>query len=122
MNGMKRQQGITLISLVMILALLGFAVFIGMKLVPVYQEYMSVVQAMNSVAAQPGISRQEANQIKQMLEKRFYVSYVESVKKSHMKISRARGYTLQIKYEVRRPLLGNLDFVAKFDKTVDLSG
>ncbi|MDJ0652763.1 MAG: DUF4845 domain-containing protein [Xanthomonadales bacterium] len=122
MRNIKRQKGITLISLILILGLLGFAFFIGMKLFPVYQEYYSVVQAMKNVAAQPGINRQEAGQIKEMLIKRFYTSYVDSVTKKHIKVSRNRGYTLQIKYEVRKPLIGNIDFVAKFDKSVELAG
>ncbi len=122
MNSIKRQQGITFIGFVMVLILIGFFAFIGMKLFPVYQEYFSVVQAMKSVSQQPGVSRQEPRQIQEMLIKRMYVSYVESVKKTHIKVSRTRGVTLNVTYEVRRPLIGNIDFVAHFDKTVDLKG
>ena len=122
MKQLSRQRGITLLGLIMVLFLIGFAAFIGMKLLPVYQEYFSVVQGMKSVAAQPGVARRQAPEIKEMLMKRFYISYVESVKRQHIKVLRKNSLTLQIQYEVRRPLLGNIDFVAKFDKTVDLSG
>ena len=122
MRHIKRQKGITLISLMMILALLGFAFFIGMKLFPVYNEYWSVKQAMSQVAAQPGVSRQSATEIKQMLQRRFDTGYVSSVKSQHIRVTRSRGYVLNIKYEVRKPLIGNLDFVAKFDESVDLAG
>ena len=121
MKQLSRQRGITLLGLIMVLFLIGFAAFIGMKLLPVYQEYFSVVQGMKSVAAQPGVARRQAPEIKEMLMKRFYISYVESVKRQHIKVLRKNSLTLQIQYEVRRPLLGNIDFVAKFDKTVDLS-
>lgn len=121
-NERGRQQGITLIGFVVVLALISFGAFIGMKLFPVYSEYFSVVQAMKSVAQQPGVVRQEPRQIKEMVMKRLYVSYVESVTRNDIKVSRTRGASLQIKYEVRKPLIGNLDFVAKFDKTVELTG
>ncbi|MEM1090391.1 MAG: DUF4845 domain-containing protein [Pseudomonadota bacterium] len=118
----KRQRGITLIGLIIVLTVLGFFAFIGIKLFPVYQEYFSVVQAMKSVASQPGVSRQEPRQVQEMLVKRMYVSYVESVNKSHIRVTRGGLPTLNVRYEVRRPLIGNLDFVAKFDETVDLKG
>lgn len=122
MKQLSRQRGITLLGLVIVLFVLGFAAFIGMKLFPVYQEYFSVVQAMKSVAAQPGVSRRQPQEIKEMLMKRFYISYVESVKRQHIKVIQQQGLTLQIEYEVRRPLIGNIDFVAKFDKSMELTG
>ncbi len=122
MKQLSRQRGITLLGLIMVLFLIGFAAFIGMKLLPVYQEYFSVVQGMKSVAAQPGIANRQGPEIKTMLMKRFYISYVESVKRQHIKVVRKNVLTVQIQYEVRRSLLGNIDFVAKFDKTVDLEG
>ncbi len=117
-----KQQGITLIGLLIVLSLLGFFAFIGMKLFPVYQEYFSVVQAMKSVSKQPGVSRQPPRQIQEMLIKRMYVSYVESVDKSHIKVSRGNQPVLTVSYEVRRSLIGNLDFVAKFNESIDLEG
>ncbi len=122
MQNFQRQRGITLLGLVLVLFVIGFAAFVGMKLFPVYQEYFSVVQAMKSVAAQPGVNRRQAPEIKEMLMKRFYISYVESVKRQHIKVVRQRDLKVQIQYEVRRPLIGNLDFVAKFDKSVELKG
>ncbi|MEM9530773.1 MAG: DUF4845 domain-containing protein [Pseudomonadota bacterium] len=122
MKSVQHQKGITLIGLTIVLALLGFAAFIGIKLFPVYQEYFSVVQAMKNVAAQPGVSRQEPREIQEMLVKRMYVSYVESVNKSHIRVTRGGGPTLVVKYEVRRPLIGNLDFVARFDHSESLKG
>jgi hypothetical protein len=57
------------------------------------------------------------------LERRFNIAYVSSVKKEHVKIVRAGNASkLNIAYEVRVPLIANLDVVGKFDHTVDLSG
>ena len=53
--------------------------------------------------------------------RRFYISYVESVKPENVRVLRKDGYTLNVKYEVRRPMIYNLDFVASFDKSVDLT-
>ena len=117
---MRKQQGITLIGFVMILAIVLFSAFIAMKLFPIYQEYFSVVTAMKGVAQEPNVQNKSPAEIRKMLFNRFYISYVESVERDDVSISKRNGYTVTIAYEVRKPLVGNLDIVAKFDKTVDL--
>ena len=117
---MRKQQGITLIGFVMILVIVLFSAFIAMKLFPIYQEYFSVVTAMKGVAQEPGVQNKSPAEIRKMLFNRFYISYVESVERDDVTISKRNGYTVNISYEVRRSLVGNLDVVAKFDKTVDL--
>jgi hypothetical protein len=56
------------------------------------------------------------------LFRRFDISYVDSVKPQNVKVTRQNGYQLNVAYEVRRNLMYNLDFVAVFDKTVELGG
>ena len=62
----------------------------------------------------------QADLLRQALFKRFNIGYVDSVKAEHIKISKDRGVVVQVTYEVRRPLMYNIDFVASFDKSVDL--
>ena len=102
------------------LAVVGFFIYIGMKLFPVYTEYNSVVTDMNGLAAEPGIKQKSPEEVRALLFRRFDISYVESVKPENVKITRKEGYQLQVAYEVRRNLMYNLDFVAVFDKTVEL--
>jgi len=116
-----RQRGLTLIGFVIVLALLGFFAYMGMKLFPVYTEYYSVVQAMKGIQGEPGVANMSPKRVEDLLFRRFYISYVESVKPENVRVQRKDGYTLNVKYEVRRPLVYNLDFVASFDKSVDLT-
>jgi hypothetical protein len=121
MAGRTKQQGLTLIGFVMVLLVIGFFAFLGIKLFPVYSEYYSVVSDMKGIQSEPGIASQSPEVVKDKLFRRFYISYVTSVKNEHVKVTRQNGYNLSVKYEVRKPLVYNLDFVAKFEKTVDLS-
>ena len=116
----KRQQGITFIGFMMVMILVIFFAFIAMKLFPVYQEYFSVVQAMKGLSHEPDVAQKSPAQVKEALFNRFYISYVESVERNDVTISKKKGYTIRVQYEVRKPLMGNLDLVANFDKTVDL--
>jgi hypothetical protein len=121
--GMQRKQsGVTLIGFMMILAIVGFFAYIIMKLFPVYSEYYGVLQAMKAVQVEPGVATKTPDQIRSMLDRKFYISYVKSVKPNNIRVTRqGGGYLLTIKYEVRDNLIYNLDFVAVFDKTVELS-
>lgn len=116
-----RQRGITLLGALVMLGILGFFAFLVMRLFPVYSEYHSVTTAMKGLQGEPGVGQMTPEKIRELLNRRLYISYVESVKPNHVKITRSgTGYNLNIKYEVRRPLAYNLDFVASFDKTVEL--
>ena len=120
MKRISTQNGLTLTSFLIVLAVVGFFIYIGMKLFPVYTEYNSVVTDMNGLAAEPGIKQKSPEEVRALLFRRFDISYVESVKPENVKITRKEGYQLQVAYEVRRNLIYNLDFVAVFDKTVEL--
>lgn len=121
MSNKNTQRGITLLGFLMVLMVLGAVAFIFMKLFPVYSEYYSVVSDMKGLAAEPGIAQADPRLVRDKLFRRFYISYVDSVQQEHVKITRDKGYNVRVAYEVRKPLAYNLDFVAKFDKTIDLS-
>jgi hypothetical protein len=46
----SRQRGATLVGTVVIIAILGFALYAGIRLMPVYLEYMAVVRALEQTA------------------------------------------------------------------------
>lgn len=116
----SNQSGLTLISFIIVLAVLGFFAFIGMKLFPIYSEYYGVVRSMKTVQAMPGVAKMTPAKVREMLARNFFTNYTKSVKQTDISIERKGGYILRVAYEVREPLIFNLDVVAKFDKSVDL--
>ena len=119
---MKRyHSGMTLIGFVFVLIIAAFFAFLIMRLFPAYSEYYGVVTAMKSIQGEPGVASMPPAKIRDLLARRFAISYVKSVKQENIQIDRKNGYNLTIKYEYREPLVYNLDFVAKFEKTVDLT-
>ncbi len=118
----RQQRGLTLIGFLVVLAVVGFFAYVGMRLFPIYSEYYSVVSAMKGVATEPGVATMDPSRVRDLLDRRFYISYVENVKPQNVKVTRDNsGYRLNVAYRVQRPLIYNLDVVAKFDKTVELS-
>ena len=120
---MKRNQsGMTLLGFLLVLVVVGFAAFIAMRLFPMYHEFYAVKSSLKGVAAEPGVSDMDPAKIQDLFFRRLYINYSESVKPSHVKIERMDGgWKMSVNYEVRRPLVGNLDVVGKFDASEPLT-
>jgi len=120
---MKRKQGgLSLLGFLVVLAVVGFAAYIGMKLFPMYQEYYSVRSAMKGLANEPGVADMDPAKVQDLFFRRLYINYSENVKPQNVKFERTEGgWKMRVNYEVRRPLVGNLDVVGRFDSTQDLT-
>ena len=119
----SRQSGISFLGFIIILAVVGFFAYLFMKIYPAYYEYYNVVSAMEAIKREPAVARWSPAEILLSLEKRMYINYVDEkyVNKRSFQIKRSgTGYTLSVKYERREPMLYNLDYVAKFERTVHI--
>lgn len=118
----RKQGGLTLIGFLIVLSIVIFVAFIGMKIGPIYMGYFSVVSAMDGVASERGSANLSPYDIRVKVYNRLYVSQTSpNLKDNNIKVMRANGVNLRIAYEVRKPVIGNLDVVAKFDRTVRLA-
>ncbi len=122
-KAMKRMQsGMTLIGFVIVLAVVGLFAYIGMKLVPMYSEFYAVKSALKGLSAEPGIADQDPAKIQDLFFRRLYISYAENVKPENVKIKRVdAGWQMDVNYEVRKPIISNLDVVGKFAATESLT-
>ena len=117
----RKQRGLTLVSFILVLALTIFVAFIGMKIAPIYLDNWSVIRAMNEIAEEPGASRKSPYQIRLKFFTLMNINSIDHVKESHVNLKRGNGVNLRVAYEVREPILGNLDVVVTFDKSVRLA-
>jgi len=117
----RGQRGSTLIGFIFVLIVAGFFAYLVMRLFPVYSEYFSLVRVMNETAAEANIGTKTPEQIKEMMDRRMYISYITSVTKKDIQVGRENGiYKMRVHYEVRGPLFYNLEYIATFDKAVPL--
>ena len=118
----RKQSGLSLVGFLVVLAVVGFAAYVGMKLFPMYQEYYSVTSAMKGLANEPGVADMDPAKVQDLFFRRLYINYSENVKPQNVKFERVEGgWKMRVNYEVRRPLVGNLDVVGKFDRTQELT-
>lgn len=111
----RNQQGMTLASFIIVLAVVGVFIYMGMKLIPMYSEFFSVKKALEGMASEPGMANNDAEKIKDLFFRRMDVSYGDDVKPENVKLRRKdAGWVMTVDYEVRRPLIANLDVVGHY--------
>ena len=120
---MKRKQaGISMLGFILILAVAGISVYVGMKVVPMYTEFYAVKKSLDGLTLEPGINNASPDRIRSLFFRRLYVNYSENVKKEDVTIERIEGgWHMTVSYEVRRPMIANLDVVGNFVAEKDLT-
>jgi hypothetical protein len=116
MVAIRKQRGLSLLGFMGILVIVLFFTYIGIKLVPIYLNHMSVVSEMRAVAGEPGVASQPAQTTRRQLLTRFDVSYVDHVRPENVRIEHGDGVSLVVSYDVETHLIGNIDAVVRFHR------
>lgn len=116
----KRQRGMTFLSWLLVLAIAGFFAAIALALVPIYLEHYSIKHVLAQFEYDRDLDKKTNGEIRELMKRRLKINGVyEFDVKNNLKIKRSdRQTTLQVLYEVRKPILGNVDVVVHFDETV----
>ena len=110
------QKGMTIWGTSFVLAVLAFAVFLILKLFPVYMGDFKVDSALKSVAASEGAGAMNRPEIVTALNNRFMVDDIEHVKPHEDLIIEQNGKNkvLRLDYEAIVPLFGNVSVLIGF--------
>jgi len=116
----KRQQGLTLMSILFILGLIGFFVLLTLKIVPIYLDHGKVKSALEALKATPELETKSEFEIRDSLNKRFSINYVYDVKPDNITVVKHGNYVkVDIEYETVVPLVSNLSALAEFHDTIE---
>lgn len=114
----RRERGITALGALILIVFIGLFVYAGIRLTPVYLEYMNVSKALNRLATQVDSSA-TPDQIRRAIEKQFDIDDVKSLDWRDIELSKAGGtWTVHAAYDARAPYISNVAFTVHFDKTV----
>jgi len=121
MKSIHRQRGMTPIGWVLVFLLIAFFALIALKLVPVYLESFSVGSVISDLKDEPGIGAMTSREITTIVKRRLDVNMVSGLDTDDIYIERM-GNTKKIiaDYEVRKSMLGNVDIVVSFNKSVEV--
>jgi hypothetical protein len=107
--------------MVIILAIVGCGVYAGIRLTPIYFEYMAVARAMEQTAKEHDGAASVQN-LRISLDRRWAIEDIKSLDPRDMEIKRsANGFTMRAEYRAEAPFVGNVSLVVDFDKTVTVA-
>jgi len=117
----SRQRGATFLGMVTIIAILGFALYAGIRLTPMYLQYMAVARALQETAKEHSGGPTTVQALRNSLDRRWTIETIDDVEPKEIEIKKSgAGFTMRAWYRAERPFIGNISLVADFDKTVDV--
>lgn len=120
MQSKNKQKGLTGISIMVMLVAIAFIAVIFLKIMPIYFDGFKVGDVVAAMKDERGLGDKPNNEIAKMILKRLDVNMVTDVTKEDILVERAKNIVyIDIEYEVRKPMFGNLDVIISFKKSVE---
>ncbi|MEP6546091.1 MAG: DUF4845 domain-containing protein [Gammaproteobacteria bacterium] len=115
----RRQHGMTFIGLLCIMVLVGIIGYAGVRLVPVYINYMKLARTMESAATEFKGENGGLDGVKKSLDRHWAIEDITAVDQKDIEITRDDGgLQLHVAYDDTVPYIANISLSVHFDKTV----
>jgi hypothetical protein len=118
----RAQRGVTFLGWLMLLVPVGIVVYAGIRLTPIYLNYMRVARSLERLSEQnPDAQSITADTLRQSLNKSFDIETIEFPTTKDIDIHRdGNGWVAIADYQDVAPLFGDLSIMVQFHKEVDL--
>ena len=115
----RPQQGMTFIGLLCILVLVGTIGYAGVRLVPVYLNYMKLARTMESAASEFKGETGSLDGVRKSLDRHWAIEDITAVDQKDIEITKDdNGLQLHVAYDDAVPYIANVSLSVHFDKTV----
>ncbi len=128
MRTAKYQAGLSTIMLIIVVGVVGYLVYVGLKITPVYMEYYSIRSAVDGIADEMKTRQISKTQYIDLMRRRLEINYVDvgeltpnrdgctKARKEVFIYNRSKNSTdFGVSYEKRVPIIANIDFLLLFD-------
>jgi hypothetical protein len=119
MRGKHKQQGISLVGLILAIAVLSMVGLLAAQVLPTYTEYRAIVSAVAKAKAE-GTTPQE---IMKAFDKSAEVNYISSISGKDLLIERVDGgLEVSFAYDRKIPLVGPASLLLEYTGSTSKSG
>lgn len=119
-----RERGVTFLGWVVLLLPMALVFYAGIRLTPVYLEYMKIARTLEQVADEYKGEQAEAQAIRRSIERRFDIESVTVLNPrdaSHIRIRKeGSGHVVQAAYVDSVPFIRNVSLQVEFNKVVKI--
>jgi hypothetical protein len=115
----KRQAGMTTLGLIILVCFVGLFAFAGIRLTPVYLNYMKVVGVVDGVREEFDGAGANTAAIRTSILRRFDIESISEIGARDIKVTKVDGgHEVAATYSHKAPFIANVSFVVDFDKRV----
>jgi hypothetical protein len=115
----RRQAGMTTLGLIILVSFIGIFAFAGIRLTPVYLNYMKVAGVVGGVLTEFDGQNATRAVIRKSVSRRFDIDSVGVITAKDVKVTKVDGgHEVAATYSHKAPFIANISFVVDFDKRV----
>jgi hypothetical protein len=109
---MQKQNGMTFIGLVLVIAAIVCIAIVGMKVVPAYIEFFGVKKIITKIANEPNFNEMSKKDIIKMFDHGADIGYVKVIRGSDLVIESG---VVSAEYQVTIPIVANASVLLDFN-------
>ncbi len=114
-----REAGMTAIGVMLLVVFVGLFAFAGIRLTPVYLNYMKVAGVIDGVFKEFDSQNPTRAAIRTSISRRFDVESVSIITYRDIKVTaESGGFLVEANYDHTTPFIGNVYFTVSFQKDV----
>ena len=115
----QRQQGMTFIGLLCLVAIVGMIGYAVIRLIPVYLNYMKISRTMEMTATEVKGENPDPGNIRRILDRHWQIEDPTAVEAKDIEITKDNGgVSMHVTYDDVVPYVSNVSLSVHFDKTV----
>jgi hypothetical protein len=121
-NLLKKQQGMTATSILLLLIGICSVVIMVLRIAPVYMNHGKIKSAIEGIKGTTDIQTASKGEIMKKLSDRFSINQVNTtdIGEKNIIVTKHGDYVkLQITYQVEVPIIGNVSALMKFDDFIE---
>ncbi len=112
-----RQTGMTTLGLTIMVAFVGLIAFAGIRLTPIYLNYMKVAGVVSGVQKEFDGVNATRSSIRSSISRRFDIEMVSEITARDVKVTKVEGgHEVAATYSHKSPFIANVSFIVDFDK------
>ena len=117
-----KQNGMTMMSWLVVLGIVVFFILIGIKMIPTYLENYSIKQVLTNMENDRAVRSMSPAEMKQSFLKRLKINSVYEFDRNAIQIKKEKnGTRFEVSYEIRKPVAGNVSIVMAFSESALIS-
>lgn len=117
-----KQNGMAMVSWLVVLGVVVFFILIGIKMIPTYLENYSIKQVLTNMENDRAVRSMSPAEMKQSFFKRLKINSVYEFDRNAIQIKKEKnGTRFEVSYEIRKPVAGNVSIVMAFSESALIS-